>query len=110
MTKKIIYIAGPITGVPGYWDAFQAAEEELRSEGFVPLNPAALSGGMTPRHYMRICLPMLLTADGVLLLKGWGHSRGARLESTLANYVGLPIADSVGGLKNALRKAEEAKA
>ena len=35
---KVIYIAGPITGVPKYHEAFEAAEDELSAKGFVPLS------------------------------------------------------------------------
>ena len=31
--KKVIYIAGPITGVPRYWEAFETAEDELTAAG-----------------------------------------------------------------------------
>ena len=48
MTKRI-YIAGPITGVEGYKDRFERAEEILKAAGYEPASPIAeglVEGGM----------------------------------------------------------------
>lgn len=44
--KKVIYIAGPITGVPCYWEAFEDAEDELIALGYIPLSPAHMPSGL----------------------------------------------------------------
>ena len=43
-----VYIAGKITGDPGYRDKFAAAEIQLGWQGHTVLNPAELPGGHEP--------------------------------------------------------------
>lgn len=81
-----IYIAGRITGDPDYADKFYEAAEELRASGHIVLNPATLPKGLQKPDYMRLCLPMLDTADLVYFLPGWGLSPGARLEMEYCRY------------------------
>lgn len=89
-TKKVIYIAGPITGVKNYWEAFEQAEEDLDGLGYIALSPARLPYGMTNDQYTRICSAMLDSADAVLFLTGWRDSKGARLEGARCEYIGKP--------------------
>ena len=77
--KKVIYIAGPITGVPRYWEAFEDAED------------------------MRICLAMIDAADAVLFLPGSSRSRGAALEHRYCEYTGKPWARGINELEEALK-------
>lgn len=88
--KKTIYIAGPITGVPQYWEAFEAAEDTVEGFGYTVITPTRLPSGMDNSQYMRICLAMIDSADAVLFLQGWSKSAGARLELAYVNYVGKP--------------------
>lgn len=88
MSKKVIYIAGPITGVPHYWEAFEAAEEEIEAHGCIALNPARLPEGMSNKQYAQICTGMIHSADGVLLLNNWPSSKGATLEKKYCEYIG----------------------
>jgi hypothetical protein len=62
----LVYIAGPMTGLPN-WNhpAFYAMEECLRQRG--------------------------ITADAIVLLPSWEASRGARWELWLALCLGLPV-------------------
>lgn len=101
---KTIYIAGPITGVKNYWEAFEKAEDELSHEGFVPLLPSRLPKGMTDAQAMRICFAMIDAADAVLFLPGWEKSKGARLERVYCNYIEKPYARSVEALKEVFKK------
>ena len=39
----ICFISGPITGHPDYLERFREACDEVRSLGFIPFNPAALT-------------------------------------------------------------------
>jgi nucleoside 2-deoxyribosyltransferase len=91
MSKKVVYIAGPITGVENYRETFAQAEEDLESFGYIPLNPANLPQGMTNDQYMRITLAMLDSADAVLFLLGWEDSEGAKVEHECAKYIKKPI-------------------
>lgn len=88
--KKVVYIAGPITGVPKYYEAFEEAEDDLTAIGYIPLSPARLPMGMTNEQYARIDMAMLDSADAVLFLEGWAESQGATLERAYARYVKKP--------------------
>lgn len=91
MSKKVIYISGPITGVDNYWEAFEQAEEDLISIGYIPLSPARLPQGMTKEQYMRIDFAMMDSADAVLFLHGYAHSEGCQLELQHCVYTGKPV-------------------
>ena len=83
-----VYIAGKITGDPGYRDKFAAAEIQLGRQGHVVLNPAELPEGMAPEDYMRICFAMIDVADAVIFLPDAAESAGARLEMAYCEYIG----------------------
>ena len=88
-----VYIAGKISGDPGYKQKFARASLALRERWpeAVLINPAVLPDGMTPGDYMAVCLPMLLQADLVVFLPDWQDSGGARIEHALAEYAGKNI-------------------
>lgn len=86
-----IYIAGAITGDPEYREKFRRAEEAVRAEGHVAVNPAVLPEGLEPGDYMRICTAMLDSCDAIALLRDWPHSKGACIEITYAQYVGKKL-------------------
>lgn len=99
--QKVIYIAGPITGVDQYWRAFEAAEDELIALGFIPISPSRLPDGLTDEQYARINLTTIDIADAVLFLPGWDESRGARLEHQYCRYINKPMfarADLIKGV------------
>ncbi|WP_417344296.1 DUF4406 domain-containing protein [Gemmiger sp.] len=83
-----VYIAGKITGDPGYRDKFAAAEIQLGWQGNTVLNPAELPEGMAPADYMRICFAMIDVADAVVFLPDAAESAGARLERAYCEYIG----------------------
>jgi hypothetical protein len=88
-----IYIAGPMTGLPGNnYEAFDAAAARLRAMGYAVLNPAETSPPKcgTWLGWMRKAIRQLAGADAVVLLPGWQRSRGARAEQRLARDLGLP--------------------
>ena len=87
MTRTVLYLCGPMTGIPDMnRPAFLKAEEELTAAGFIVLNPARLPVGMNPDQYMPICLAMLQQADGMAVLPGSHRSRGAYVEAAYADY------------------------
>ena len=89
---KKIYIAGPMTGYDNFnRDEFNSAAEKLTSKGHVALNPAILPDGLSQAEYMQICISMLQMCDGILLLKGWKKSAGARAEYALAKKLELDL-------------------
>jgi hypothetical protein len=88
--KKVIYIAGPVTGVERYWEPFEKAQDEIEAAGFIALSPTWQPKGMSNEQYMRICMAMIDSADGVLFLPGWNSSLGALLERNYCDYIGKP--------------------
>lgn len=88
--KKVIYIAGPVTGVEKYWEPFEKAQDEIEAAGFIALSPTWQPQGMSNEQYMRICMAMIDSADGVFFLSNWPQSAGARLEWDYCCYVDKP--------------------
>ncbi len=98
---KIIYIAGPMSGLPNYnHDAFLAAAERIRAQAamlhqeYAVINPARNFGGyqeMTHAQYMRYSIHQLLIVDAVYMLTGWEKSKGAVCEHTIAQSLKLDI-------------------
>ena len=93
-----IYIAGPMTGLPGFnFPAFNAEAERLRADGHEVLNPAdhGVIDGFEWRDYMRLDIAQLVTCDAVQLLPGWEKSKGATLEHDIATRLGLYVLEPV---------------
>ena len=90
---KVIYISGPMTGQPGLnFTAFREAANELRTRGFVVINPADLE--QPDKEWsacMRVDIAELLKADTIAVLEGWQKSRGARLEVHIARELGMEV-------------------
>lgn len=86
----VVYLAGPITGVPKYWEAFEAVDDYLTARGWIVLSPARHPQGLTNADYMRMDFAMIDTADVVFFLPGWENSEGARLEKHYCEYTGKP--------------------
>lgn len=89
--QAVIYLSGPITGVPNYWKAFEKAEANLRSLGYIVLSPAKLPQGMTNEQYAKIDTAMIDAADAVYFLPGWENSRGATIERAYCEYIGKAV-------------------
>lgn len=79
-----IYISGPITGVDGYLERFDLAENALVAAGYEVVNPARvnlyLPESTTHAQYMEMSFVMLEMCDTVFFLEGWENSKGARME------------------------------
>lgn len=97
--KKVIYIAGRITGVPNYWEDFEKAEEELTAMGFTVLTPTRLPHDLDNEKAMKICLTMIDQADAVYFLPGWNLSVGANLEMNYCKYTGKTHTTSIKSLE-----------
>lgn len=99
---KVVYIAGPITGVKTYREAFAAVEAELTAEGYTALNPAHLPETLDNGKALSICLAMLEQADAVFVLPNWAASRGAALEVSYSTYLRKPVFSTCEELKEVL--------
>lgn len=92
---KKIYIAGKVTGVP-YADCcikFTAAQLELQSLGFAPVNPLGVVGDLSAEweYAMKKCIIALMNCDAMVILPCWQDSKGATLERQLAEDLNIPI-------------------
>lgn len=81
----IIYISGPITGVPDYKERFAAAGQLLLERDITVINPANMDKLLKGReanygNILKMDMKLLELCDGILMLPGWEHSLGARTE------------------------------
>lgn len=111
-TGKSIYIAGPMRGHPDFnFPAFDAADNRLSERGWITYSPAEFdrSQGFDERgrtghepleelenfdhreSMQAVCEFICMEADAIYMLKGWGHSMGARAEWALALALGLEV-------------------
>ena len=90
----LLYVSGPMTGLPEHnFPAFHRAECLLSESGYRVENPAhkGILTGWTWADYLRHDLRRMLDCDGVAALPGHRMSRGARLELHVARELGMPI-------------------
>lgn len=87
----LMYIAGPITGVPTYRQIFAAAEQELIEKGWGVFNPARLPSTADKKTVMGIDLAVVLNCSAVFALPGYLQSVGAMIETALADYLNIPV-------------------
>ena len=96
--RPVIYVAGPMTGLPGLnWKRFFEIESQLIEEGWDVINPARLDkeAGIDPDGEMgcydyeecaRRDVEALLLCDAIYLMHDWQFSKGACWERALAKH------------------------
>jgi len=90
----MIYIAGPMSGMPDLnFPAFHAEAGRLRARGFVVVNPAEINPDKSmPWHdCMLRDIAELVKCHAIRLLPGWESSSGARIEEIIALHLGLTV-------------------
>lgn len=110
MTKKKVYLAGPMSGYKDYnFPAFFVAANKLREQGYEVFCPAEADledfGSMEAlveafeknpiqnyKDRLRIDLNYIVDeATAIALLPGWTASKGANAEFAVANAIGLEV-------------------
>jgi hypothetical protein len=109
MSRKEIYIAGPMRGKPEFnFPAFFEADWRLQSEGWYVHNPAQFDierglnvigakgeMGEIPEFCIKKAMAenckSICESDAIYLLKGWKDSKGSQCEFILAQLIGLEV-------------------
>ena len=92
MTESI-YISGPITGhdKEERTKTFGYVDRCLKENGYQTYNPMEYDDHPDWNTAMRCCITALMQCDSILMIDGWWHSPGARIEHTLSRDLGLTI-------------------
>ncbi len=106
-----LYLSGPIASEPDYRKLFELAAQTLRNLGHEPVNPvdvpadhagpcgygypAGQGSPHTSACYMRGDLRALLDCEGIVLLRGWEGSVGARTELLMARACGMRVRETI---------------
>jgi hypothetical protein len=93
--KTRIYIAGKVTGEDKFETIvkFQKAADQIKAMGFHPVNPLEVVGtwDITWKDAMKTAIKSMLDCDAVFLLPCSSHSKGARIELSLAFNIDIPL-------------------
>jgi len=89
-----LYVSGPMTGIPEFnYPAFEAACFALRAAGHHVVSPHEINPPDGVDHpwewYLRRDIVGLLECEAIVVLPGWEQSRGARLETLIAEGLGM---------------------
>lgn len=89
---KVIYISGPMTGLPeNNYPAFNEAAERLRGLGYKVINPA--DNPEPPckswAGFMRMSIKQVAEADINVRLPQWDVSKGANIEDFLSGVLDM---------------------
>lgn len=88
--SDIIYLSGPMTGLPGYnRDTFNRAKRIVAGTGATVISPADLPEG-TWEFQLRKCIRFVSDCTKILMLPGWENSKGALLEHLVACQLVVP--------------------
>ena len=88
-----IYLSRPMAGYEeNNHPAFEKECQRLRKAGFDVVSPHELEAADESwDSWLRADLREMLTCEAVVTLPGWQASRGARLETSVAIMVGMPV-------------------
>jgi len=89
-----VYVSGPMTGLPEFnYPAFHHAKRQLIAAGFEVISPADLpiQEGWEWVDYILVDIGSVFEVEGIATLPGYEASKGARIETRIAEHRGLPI-------------------
>ena len=89
-----VYIAGRISGLnyDEVKNKFLRAEALCRAENWNPVNPTKhVNQKASNEDAMKVCIPLLMDCQAILLLKDYMYSEGAQIEAQIARYTGKTI-------------------
>lgn len=92
LNYKTVYISGKVTGMEKEAASiFSKASKTLLAKGMQVVNPLCLNHDHDKswHSYMRVCLKALCDCDAIYMLPNWTDSKGAIIEHTVAQYLGL---------------------
>lgn len=102
MSKKKIYIAGKISGLPQQevTEKFQDMQTYLEALGYQVFNPLKVVGSwdVTWHFAMKLCIKALVDCDAVYLLDCYQESPGALIEKQLAESLEIPCKNNIFSL------------
>jgi hypothetical protein len=101
-TDRAYYLAGPISGdMVNNIAKFTQAAVDLRERGYDVTSPIEIHDATetTPEtakswdYYLRMDIGRLVRMDieGIIMLPGWEHSKGAQLELYIANQLNYTV-------------------
>ena len=95
-TDQVIYISGPMRGMPDYnRPAFDKRAALMREAGYTVYNPADISRlyGLDKPYafYFRKALDLLLKSDCVYVFGDVTESKGAQMEIEVAKMAEIPV-------------------
>lgn len=97
---KAMYISGPVSGRAREEAAehFEANARRIRAAarengmGMAIVSPLRICRPSVSWDIaMRQCIGELIHCDGIAMLQGWQHSRGAKIELALAHSIHIPV-------------------
>lgn len=95
----LYYVSGPMSNIEDHnWPAFDKAVLELRTFGLKIISPHEIAatdgnpkGSLPWQEYVRADLiPLIRDARGIIMLRGWTASKGARCELNIALDLAYP--------------------
>jgi hypothetical protein len=88
-----VYISGRIKGIDNAKEIFNNKQIELERLGYSVTNPfnVCSSLGLLWGEYMRFDIRALTFCDSIYMLKGYEKSKGANIELTVAQAIGLKV-------------------
>jgi len=98
--KSRMYISGPIAhyDLEERKQTFRRYERAIRTCNHVPVNPFknrlyrdGIGDEASWRDHMREDIRMLLGCDYIVMLPGWEHSKGCKLELDVASSCGIKV-------------------